>query len=191
MAQKGVINMNKEIETKRGAVEIVPSVLSDAENILALIKSAPDALLDVSIKEIKGWIKSDQSMVAKSEGKIVGHQGMMHWEIPNIDAPLVELRSAFVDSNYRGIGINTKMKETMIQKAWKKYPEAVIVGFTEAASKSRGILEKLGFNEIPLNEAKEELFSICPEICFKKTGVDCGCKIYYLLPKILKYYNQR
>lgn len=176
--------MNKEIEIK-WTINIVPSSLADVDKIQLLIKSAPDALLVVSNEEIEKWIKNDQSIVAKNQvGKIVGHQGMMVWETENPKGPFIELRSAFVDPCYRGQGLNTKMKETMIEKALEKYPEAVMVGVTESASQSRGILQKMGFNEVPLDEAFEDVFSICPDNCYKKTGVDCGCKIYYLYPKI-------
>ncbi len=162
-------------------IDIKPATLEDAGKILSLIKSAPDALIDVSFEEICGWIQNDQSIVAKNAfGKVIGHQGMAYWQAAN----LVELRSAFVDPDARGVGLNTKMKIWMINMATEKFPGAKIIGFTESASKSRGILQKLGFWEFPLNEAPDELFSICPAACFKKTGEECGCKIYVMDPAI-------
>lgn len=167
----------KEYETGFGNILIEGATDLDAEEILELIKKAPDALIDVELDEIKDWIQKGQSLVAKSPaGHVIGHQGMAYWE----NSGVVEIRSAYVDPEYRGKGINTKMKRMMIEKAKLLYPGASIIGFTEAASKSRGILTKLGFQEIPLEKAWEELFTICPAICFKKTGQDCGCKIYVL-----------
>ena len=74
------------------------------------------------------------------------------------------------------------MKKEMISIATVAYSGAPIVGFTEAASKSRGILQKLGFNEISLDDTPDEFFSICPASCVRKTGVDCGCKVLVLYP---------
>jgi N-acetylglutamate synthase-like GNAT family acetyltransferase len=165
--------------TQANEINIGQATMGDADKILALIGKAPDALLTVSQEQIHGWIENGQSIVAKNAmGQVIGHQGMAYWE----EANLVELRSAYVDPEARGMGINTKMKLWMIENAVDKYPGAKIIGFTEAASKSRGILQKLGFDEYPLHEAPEELFSICPPLCFKNTGQDCGCKIYVLDP---------
>ncbi|MFH2019587.1 MAG: GNAT family N-acetyltransferase [bacterium] len=158
-------------------ITVEMSKTEDVETILSLIMEAPDALLAVSQPEILGWIATGQSMVAKNlEGEIVGHQGMEYWEKAN----LVEIRSAYVMPEYRGRGLNTAMKKQMIKRAKEKYPEAMIVGFTESASKSRGVLQRLGFEEIPFEEVPEDLFSVCPDTCVKKTGIDCGCKVYVL-----------
>lgn len=172
-----VRNMNKEKDLLKETFTIVDAQLNDAEKILSLIKSAPDALLDVNLPEIQKWIQNGQSLVVKNiEGEVIGHQGMAYWEYSG----LIEIRSAFVNTDYRGQGLNTQMKKIMIEKAKIKYPEAHIIGFTEEASKSRGILIKLGFTTLSLENAPEELFSICPATCFKKTGKDCGCKIFIL-----------
>jgi N-acetylglutamate synthase-like GNAT family acetyltransferase len=165
--------MKKEIDN----VKIEKSKVEDAASILHLIASAPDALLAVTHEEILGWIAQEQSLVGRNEnGQIIAHQGMAYWEGCNV----VEIRSAYVVPEYRGGGLNTKMKHEMIESAKAKYPSAHISGFTESASKSRGVLQKLGFQEIPLEDVPEEMFTPCPATCFKKTGNPCGCKVYFL-----------
>lgn len=152
--------------------------MSDVERIFGLIALAPDALLAVSIGEIQGWIESGHSLVAKNEaGEVIGHQGLAYWP----GCQMTELRAAYVDPAYRGSGVNTLMKKEMIKRSWEKYPNCPIVGFTEAASKSRGILTRLGFEEVPLDQVPDDFFSICPDTCVKKTEVDCGCKVFILL----------
>lgn len=156
-------------------IKIRTSELSDVEAILGLIAQAPDALLTVTPAEIQSWITLGHSLVAEDySGKVVGHQGLGYWEHSN----LTELRAAYVDPSVRGKGVNTLMKQEMLTRVMQKYPGSSVIGFTEAASKSRGILSKLGFLELPLDSAPDELFSICPENCYKKTGVNCGCKIF-------------
>jgi len=156
-------------------IKIRPSESKDVEVILGLIAQAPDALLTVTPAEIQSWIALGHSLVAEdSNGKVLGHQGLGHWQQSN----LAELRAAYVDPSARGKGINTLMKKEMIKRAKEMYPDSAIIGFTEAASKSRGILTKLGFIDLSLDAAPQELFSICPANCYKKTGIDCGCKIF-------------
>lgn len=153
------------------------STWQDAEQIVGLIARVPEALIPVTLEEIIDWIDNGQSMVGKNQqGEIVAHQGMEYWK----DINVVEIRSAFVEPSYRGQGINTQMKLEMIEMAKRQYPDAQIVGFTEAASKSRGVLQKLGFEEVPMDQVPEPMFKPCPDICFKKTGKPCGCKVYVL-----------
>jgi len=164
--------MTKEIS----GITIRKSELSDIDSILGLIAQASDALLTVSYTEITGWINSGHSIVAvDDEGNVVGHQGLGKWPVSGA----LELRAAYMDPSLRGKGINTLMKEEMMQLGKHHYPGAPFVGFTEAASKSRGILLKLGFTELPMEQVPEEMFSVCPENCFKKTGLDCGCKVFF------------
>lgn len=165
--------MTKEL----GQIKVELSNATQVESILQLIAAAPDALLAVTQDEIIDWIVKGQSMVGINEaGEIIAHQGMAYWE----QSQVVEIRSAYVAPEYRGKGLNTLMKHEMIGMAKAKYPGARIAGFTEAASKSRGVLQKLGFAEVSLEEVPEEMFGPCPAVCVKKTGVPCGCKVYFL-----------
>ncbi len=152
------------------------ATVGDAVAILGLIAQAPDALLTVTALEIQDWIKAGHSLVAKnSAGKVIGHQGLAFWP----ESGVTELRSAYVDPNYRRQGTNKSMKIKMMEISQQQYPGVPIIGFTESASKSRGILVDLGFKELPLDQVPDELFSICtaPQ-CIKKTGKDCGCKVF-------------
>ena len=148
--------------------------------VLELIASSPDALLSVNEHEVEVWINQGYSFVAKTiDGQIIGHQSAVVWP----QSGWVEVRAAVVKPEHRGRGINTEMKKMIVKKLKSDKPEVTIVGFTEAASKSRGILQKMGFKEIPLQETPDEFFSICPANCVKKTGIDCGCKVFILPPK--------
>jgi len=152
----------------------------DIPDVLDLIKSSPDALLSVDEREMETWIEQGNSFVAKTvDGQTIGHQAAVVWP----QSGWVEVRAAVVIPEFRGKGINTEMKKKIVQEIKTNNPEITIVGFTEAASKSRGILQKMGFTEISLLETPEEFFSVCPDNCIKKTGVDCGCKVFLLPPK--------
>lgn len=146
-------------------------------DVLLLVKSAPDALLNVDEHDVEAWIDQGYSFVAKTiDGQIIGHQAAMIWP----KSGWIEVRAAVVKPEYRGIGINTEMKKIMVEKLKSDKLGVTIVGFTEAASKSRGILQRMGFTEIPLEQTPDEFFSVCPETCVKKTGTDCGCKVFVL-----------
>lgn len=161
--------------SERQKVSIEKATLTDVVPILGLIALAPDALLTVTAEEIQSWIEAGHSLVAKDgAGEVIGHQGLAYWP----ESGVTELRSAYVDPKYRGMGINTLMKQQMMEISHQLHSDAPITAFTESASKSRGILAKLGFVDLPLGEVPGELFSICPALCVKKTGVDCGCKVF-------------
>lgn len=168
----------KESQAKTQFI-IEPTRKEEIPAVLELIKSSPDALLDISEKEVRNWIEQGHSIVAKTvDGEVIGHQGAATWK----QSGWVEVRAALVKPEHRGKGTNTEMKKIMIEKIRSDEPNATISALTEKASKSRGILQKLGFLEISLEQTPEEFFSICPATCVKKTGVDCGCKVYVLPP---------
>lgn len=163
--------------TEIEGLKIRDSEQGDVEAILGLIAQAPDALLTVTPVEIQSWIAAGHSLVAEdSGGKIVGHQGLGYWSASR----LRELRAAYVGPEFRGKGLNTLMKAEMILRSESIYPGTDIIGFTEAASKSRHILERMGFEELPLAQVPSELFGICPENCCMRNGFPCGCKVYIM-----------
>lgn len=167
------------VELEKKTVRILPSRSKDVGTIVSMVNSVPDALLKLTEEELNNWIHDGKSLVAITWfgfGKIVGHQGVSVW--PN--SGYFELRSAVVLPEYRGGGINTRMKLTAIKHIKNNFTDATFVGFTEAASKSRGILERIGFKDLSLDETPEEFFSICPVTCYRKTGRPCGCKVYIL-----------
>lgn len=171
--------MKEQKELLMSDFVIVPTQREDIPDVLSLIQSVPDALVSVKEIEIESWIDKGFSLVAKDKkGSIIGHQSAYVWP----ESGWVEVRSAIVKPEFRGRGINTEMKKMMIARIRNQNPDAVIIGFTEAASKSRGILQKLGFVDYSLADMPEEFFTICPENCVKKTGVDCGCKVFMLKP---------
>lgn len=152
---------------------------SDVQSVVELIQSCPEALLPVAAEQVSEWVSQGHSLVAKIDsGEVIGHQAVAIWP----QSGWYEVRSAIVKPEFRGKGVNTKMKIAMINQVRKVDPLATIVGVTETASQSRGILQKLGFQEIPLNELNSEFFTVCPMTCFRITGVDCGCKAYILGP---------
>lgn len=160
-------------------ISIEPTKKEDIPAVLELVKSSPDALLTVDEPEVEAWVDQGHSFVAKTiDGQVIGHQAAMIWP----QSGWVEVRAAVVKPEYRGMGINTEMKKMIVKKLKSDKLEITIVGFTEAASKSRGILQKMGFTEIPLEQTPDEFFSICPATCVKKTGIDCGCKVFILPP---------
>lgn len=170
----------EEITLQHNEFLIRPSRVSDAQKILEMLEKAPDALLTVSLPQILEWIGNGWSFVATNEGgEPVAHQGMHYW---GDEVGVVEVRSAYVVPEYRKHGLNTKMKELVLQVSGEQHPGSKLIGFTEAASTSRGVLGKLGFEPISMEEVPEELFSICPpDICDR--GGTCGCIVYEKLKK--------
>jgi len=160
--------MKKEVAIREATSE-------DVQDILNLIALSPDALLSVTIAELQSWIDQGMSLVAISdEGEIIGHQAASQWP----ESHWVEMRAAVVKPEFRGQGINTLMKRKMTEIIASLIGNSTLVGFTEAASKSRGILQKQGYGEIALPDTPDEFFSVCPANCYRKTGEDCGCKVY-------------
>lgn len=158
-----------------GEIKIELAQTQDIPKILQLLLLAPDALLSVSKEELAVWIDTGLSFVAKTKtGEIIGHQAASRWP----KSGWVEVRAAVVIPEHRGKGLNTKMKQILMEAIRSKCGDATLVGFTEAASKSRGILTKLGYQEIPLDNTPDEFFSVCPDNCVKKTGIPCGCKVF-------------
>lgn len=161
-------------------IQIVPTTVGDIPKVLSMIEAAPEALISVSEEEIMGWIEKGMSLVAKTpDGSIVGHQAAEGWQ----ESGWIEMRSAYVNPDCRGMGLNSAMKHTMIERIHALYPDATILGMTEPASGSRGILQKAGFAEISLDEVPDECFVPCPPNCYRRTGADCGCKAYVLKPE--------
>lgn len=158
-----------------------PKVIDTTE--IAHLLAGEQALVPVDQQEIYDLIQGGLSLVAREpmSGQIVGYQALGIWNEYN----LLELRSAKVLPQFRGTGINSAMKQLMIKIGMEQFPDWPFIGFTEAASKSRGILMKFGFIEVALPRVKEEypaLSSICPTTCYVKTGYNCGCKVYLLNP---------
>ena len=116
--------------------------------------------------------------------KVVAFQGLGLW--PTLG--LCELRSARTHPDFQGMGINMTMKKLMIYLAGQKYGWP-FVGFTERASGSRGILNKLGFKELSMGQVPSRLGDCCPPVnefkggddqCFIRCQGDCGCQVYIL-----------
>lgn len=148
---------------------------ADIPAVLDMVKAGSEALLEVTHDQVLSWIEQGNSMVAKlNTGRVIGHQGIHIWPQTGI----AEMRSAFVLPQFRGQGINTEMKVAMIAEKRAQDPSLGFIAFTEAASKSRRILQRLGFSEISFDETPKEPFGECPAICVLKTGIDCGCKVY-------------
>jgi hypothetical protein len=174
---------------------IRPAVNSNLDEITDLV-SGQDALVGVGDKmaaqtTILEFINNKRALVALNhDGQVVSFQGLGLW--PTIQ--MCELRSAVTDKKYLGLGINTVMKRVMLFIAHKSHPGWKFVGFTEATSKSRGILTRLGFTETSMLSVRQDLTVLgeaCPnddelpstiEGCFIRCQKDCGCKVYLLDP---------
>lgn len=168
------------------------------EHILPIVKlvGGQPALVGVSdegkaIKTITGFVERGDGLVSINQGgEVVAFQGLGLW--PSIK--MCELRSAVTNHNYSSRGINTIMKKLMLMIAHSKYHGWQFVGFTEVASQSRGILDKLGFEETPMISIRQNLPILgdaCPPQvempdgpngCFLRCYGSCGCKVYLLNP---------
>ncbi len=159
---------------------IQPATPEDVPEVINMVNSKPDALVPVKEDQILSWIDKGHSLVGKTKsGLLVAHQALTVWK----ESGYLEGRSAIVKPAFRGMGIGTLMKHAIDALAEVKYSGQPIISFTEAGSEIRGIVQKMGYKEIPLVEAHPEFFAICPENCVLKTGIDCGCKIYLKQPE--------
>jgi hypothetical protein len=132
---------------------------------------------------ISEFVAGGRGLVALKENEVVSFQGLGLWAFG-----FCELRSARTKPEWEGNGINMTMKKLMIHVAYERFGRPFI-GFTEAASGSRGILGKLGFRELPMKEVHMGLAAACPSAeesldkkdhCALRNGGDCGCKVYLL-----------
>lgn len=141
---------------------ISPSTEKDIPKIMEIINDEAKrsgAVLHVFEDEVKGWIKEGLSFVAKTHsGEIIGHHAAFAWP----ESGWVELRAAVVLPEYRGNGVNGKLKDAIIDAILEKNPEATIVSVKNKSSSGRHILGEIGFKQIGQSDAPQELFGIGP-----------------------------
>jgi len=147
--------------------EIVKSAKGDIPSIVEIINeeaARSGAVLTVDSQKVKRWIDSGISLLAKSDGKIIGHMAANRWPISG----MVELRSSVVRPEYRGKGVSSTLTKGVIAQIGKKYGKPSLVAFINKAGNGRGILEALGFRETDYESVPRELFSIGPKYRGKK-----------------------
>ena len=145
---------------------VVPASKSDAKEITHLINDEwkrSGAVLHVSEDDVKSWIDHGLCFVAKNEsGAIVGHQAASKWP----ESGWVELRAAVVLSEYRGNGLNTKLKDAIITAINTTYPEATIVSLKNGESRGHNELTQRGFEKVESSQIPpailKELLKIGP-----------------------------
>lgn len=115
-----------------------------------------EAVMKVTEEGIRKWVNNKHSLVAISEGRIIGHQALNFWP----ECGWMELRSAVVDKTHRGKGIGYKMTKILIDTAIRQKPEMTVIGIKNKTERGNGILLSLGFEEIKLEEVPAELFTI-------------------------------
>lgn len=129
-------------------VSVVPALASEAKSITNLINDEckrSGAVLHVSENDVKSWIDNGLCFVAKNEkGQIIGHQAASKWP----ESGWVELRAAVVLQEYRGNGLNTKLKDAIIDAINTTYPEATIVSLKNGESRGHNELAQRGFEKI-------------------------------------------
>lgn len=135
------------------------SGMKDLEEIVTLINREhmqSKAVMKVRNENVKKWIDDRNSVVAVSEGKIVGHEALNIWP----ESKWAELRSAVVLKEFRGRGIAYKMTKMLVDRFAKKNPRTVFIAIKNKTEKGNGILVEMGFREIGLDEVPHELFAI-------------------------------
>ncbi len=143
--------------------DVSKATVNDLKGIVELINAEAKksgAVLLVSEKEVGVWIKSGLDFVAKDEsGKIIGHQSAAIWP----ESGWIELRAGVVLPEFRGNGVNSKLKVAIINEIESKFPGATIVSLKNNVSGGRGTVAELGFHKVQQSEAPEELFKIGPK----------------------------
>lgn len=158
--------------------EIRPSNLEDFAAISELLAAAPPGSVhQVGADEFRGWLDGrGVSLVAvdTETKKPVGHIAAVHWE----SVPCFEVRAAVVAQTHWRRGINRSMYEQILRHAWTRIVDIPVITFTEPASMIRGNAERLGGREISFSEVPDDLYTVCPAFCHRRTGAPCGCKVY-------------
>lgn len=114
------------------------------------------AVMKVSSDIVRKWIKLKRSVVAVSDGKIVGHEALDVWP----ESGWAELRSAVVLEDFRGRGIAYKMTRRLLDDFLSKNHEAIFVAIKNRTERGNKLLLEMGFKEIGLDEVPPELFTI-------------------------------
>ncbi|MCL4365331.1 MAG: GNAT family N-acetyltransferase [Candidatus Marsarchaeota archaeon] len=144
-------------------VSIMPSTEKDIPKIVEIINGESKktgSVLPVTTEEVRGWINSGLSFVAKTdEGRIIGHHAAYIWP----ESGWAELRAVVVLPEYRGNGINALLMESIINVILDKDPFTTVVSVKNRSSNGRQILRDLGFKEIDPSDAPHELFGIGPK----------------------------
>ncbi len=151
--------MPKFSEPKLGeGITIRQTTHEDIPAVLALLRErAGNAVLDVSKKELGGWIEKGHSWVGEFKGLIVAHQAIDIWG----QVGYAEFRSAAVAEHVNGQNVNYHMKKIAMSKAAEFQPEVVaFVALKNGDSNGIGILEALDFKPISATEVPSVLFSI-------------------------------
>ncbi len=146
---------------------VVAAEMSEAKKVTNLINDEfkrSGAVLHVTEDDVKSWINHGMCFVAKNEkGDIIGHQAASKWP----ESGWVELRAAVVLPEYRGNGLNSKLKDAIIDAINTSDPKATIVSLKNGVSQGHNELTQRGFEKIEFSDipeaVKNELLSIGSE----------------------------
>ncbi len=133
------------------------STLRDVDSIHTMIKNEAHesgAVVAVRRSTIRKWIRDGLSFVATIDGKIIGHEGANMWK----KSKCLEMRSAIVLKQYRGLHIGNGINTHLIGHLRKNYRGWRAIAFVNSAAKSRGMLQREGFVKIDNAELPQEFF---------------------------------
>lgn len=169
------MHYESSLELTSSEYSVESTGLADMSEIIELSQREPDALIKLDPADLAEWILNGDSLVVRdSAGRVVAHYAAQRWPASGA----VELRTAIVHPDHRGHGINTAMLEQLVAKLHDEGIEPFVM--TRPAAQSRGILERAGGVARPLDEIPDEVFSYCPNDCYRRTDRDCGCVVYRL-----------
>jgi len=140
-------------------VSIILARKGQIEDIIKLINKEhwrSNAVMQVTKRGVSRWVKDKRSVVAVTNGIVVGHQALNLWP----KSKWAEFRSAVVDERFRGQGIGYKMTKKLIGDFMKGNRQATFVSIKNKTERGNGILLDLGFREISLEDVPKELFTI-------------------------------
>lgn len=138
---------------------VVAAEMSEAKKVTNLINDEfkrSGAVLHVMEDDVKSWISQGMCFVAKNEkGDIIGHQAASKWQ----ESGWVELRAAVVLPEYRGNGLNSKLKDAIIKAINTSDSNATIVSLKNAESGGHSELAKHGFQKIGYSDVPASILS--------------------------------
>ncbi|VUD62738.1 L-methionine sulfoximine/L-methionine sulfone acetyltransferase [Thalassocella blandensis] len=101
-------------------------------------------------KEIQGWLDASVQfpiLVAEHEGKCVGFARLFEYRARDCYAGIAEF-SIYLDQQYQGLGIGTKLLKALIRSAEQSGKHKLISRIFTFNSASRALCKKSGFREV-------------------------------------------
>ena len=102
---------------------------------------------DEMAARITEYIKEYPWLVYEENGKIIGYCYATKWRVRSAYKNTAEI-TLYVDKDYHGKGIGTKLYKELIKKCKSKGLHVLVAGIALPNERSQGLHEKMGFSKV-------------------------------------------